>query len=226
LSGPVMNRMPLRMHSFLNSPIVDSAKALSYASPTFPAEALRPSDSSASPNLSRRHCKGPCPRVPVFRPGPAPERHLQGVSTMSCPFRGAPCQPTIARENTSIAKATYTKPAHVVGDPHGIRPGRGEVRVQQIRSPLAVLRSRTGFGFPPRTRPFMASSRKGLTAVRLEQKCGGINHYGTALPTHRILQHDGSTKKVTGGWVANTGGGSSAWETVPRLPVAGRENFE
>ncbi|MCB5274044.1 hypothetical protein BJG92_01571 [Arthrobacter sp. SO5] len=36
------------------------------------------------------------------------------VSTMSVSLTVEPCQPTIAREKTSIAKATYAKPAHVL----------------------------------------------------------------------------------------------------------------
>ena len=50
LSGPIRKGDPSRIASFLNSPIVDSARALSYASPMDPIDAAMPSSASVSAN--------------------------------------------------------------------------------------------------------------------------------------------------------------------------------
>jgi hypothetical protein len=74
------------------------------------------------------------------------------VSTISVSLMPDACHPTTAREKTSIAKATYINPDHVLtyvkSVTHTAFGRAAEVPVQQIRSPLLVLRSCTGFGFP------------------------------------------------------------------------------
>lgn len=56
-SGPDRNGEPSRTASFLNSPIVDSARALSYASPIDPMDAAMPSRASVSANDTLVNCE-------------------------------------------------------------------------------------------------------------------------------------------------------------------------
>lgn len=57
-SGPVRKGDPSRIASFLNSPMVDSARALSYASPIDPIDAAMPSRASVSANDTLVNCLG------------------------------------------------------------------------------------------------------------------------------------------------------------------------
>lgn len=83
------------------------------------------------------------------------------VGTLSVSLMSGACHPTLAREDVDseghIHQPGPRSNIREVGDPPGVRRARGEIPVQQIRSPLRVLLPCPGFRAG--TRPYMASSR-------------------------------------------------------------------